>query len=56
MSARFYRSVREAFPAERHPALFGPYRRIGGRFWPALTFIASLGLWAAIGVLLALGA
>lgn len=24
---RFYRSTREAFPAERFPAVFGPYRR-----------------------------
>lgn len=25
--ARFYRSTREAFPCERFPATFGPYRR-----------------------------
>ena len=25
--ARFYRSTAEAFPVERFPALYGPYRR-----------------------------
>lgn len=25
--ARHYRSTREAFPVERFPAIFGPYRR-----------------------------
>jgi hypothetical protein len=25
--ARYYRSTREAFPCERFPATFGPYRR-----------------------------
>lgn len=27
MPPRFYRSTREAFPCERFPATFGPYRR-----------------------------
>ena len=27
VSARYYRSTREAFPCERFPATFGPYRR-----------------------------
>lgn len=27
MTARYYRSTREAFPVERFPAVFGPYTR-----------------------------
>jgi len=27
VTSRFYRSTREAFPCERFPATFGPYRR-----------------------------
>jgi hypothetical protein len=52
---RYYRSTREAFACERHPAVFGPYRRIGGRFWPEVYVAGTLALFGGIGALLALG-
>lgn len=50
--ARFHRSTREAFAAERFPALFGPFRR-RRQLRGMLTTGAALALWAGIGVLLA---
>lgn len=48
--SRFARSTREAFPCERYPAIFGPYKRPS--MWGAvLGFLAFFGLIAALGVL-----
>lgn len=52
MITKTYRSTREAFPVERFPALFGPYRRT--TFARQLARVAAwFGAFAAIGVLLA---
>jgi hypothetical protein len=50
--SRFYRSTREAFPCERYPALFGPYRRdtFTRRIARGLAWFVS---FAAIGLILA---
>ncbi len=49
MTARYYRSTREAFATDRHPAVFGPYRRNPLQKW------ANAALWvASVGLLLAL--
>lgn len=49
--SRFYRSTREAFPFERFPAVFGPYRsrRLSWFLYRALGWMTLAGL----GVLLA---
>lgn len=50
--ARFYRSTAEAFPCERFPAVFGPYRR--DTFTrQLLRAVVCLGSFALIGVLIA---
>ena len=48
---RYYRSTREAFPAERYPAVFGPYSRpsFASALW---RFTALMCLFAAIGALI----
>ena len=48
---RFYRSTREAFASERFPAVFGPYRRL--RWGQTAVIVATMAIWAAIGVMLA---
>ena len=49
---RFYRSTAEAFPVERFPALFGPYRR--DTFARQLARVAAwLGAFALMGALIA---
>lgn len=52
MTARFCRSTREAFPAERYPAVFGPYRA-PARWLLPLGYLCLFGLFALLGVLLA---
>jgi hypothetical protein len=47
-----YRSTREAFAAERWPAMEGPYRP-PLRWLPAVGCMCVLGLFAGIGVMLA---
>lgn len=50
--ARFYRSTAEAFPCERFPAVFGPYRR--DTFTrQLLRAVVCLGSFALIGALIA---
>lgn len=50
--ARHYRSTREAFPVERYPSMFGPYRR--DTFARQLVrLIVLLGAFALMGVLIA---
>jgi hypothetical protein len=52
--ARHFRSTREAFPVERFPALFGPYKR--PRFSSLLIRAAALlMLFASLGALIGLG-
>lgn len=51
--SRFYRSTRDAFPAERYPAVFGPYRQ-PGRWLLPLGYFCLFGLFALMGVLLAI--
>lgn len=52
MNGRFPRSTREAFPAERYPAVEGPYRP--GAWWlRAVGWVVTLALLATIGVMLA---
>lgn len=50
--SRYFRSTREAFPVERFPALFGPYRRpsLGAAMLKGATFVLLL---ASIGVMFA---
>ena len=49
---RYARSTREAFPVERFPAMFGPYRR--DTFARQLARVSAwLGAFAFIGVLIA---
>ena len=49
---RFYRSTREAFPCERFPATFGPYRR--NTFARQFARVSVwLGAFALMGVLIA---
>lgn len=51
MTARHFRSTREAFPVERFPAVFGPYRR--PTFARQLArVIAWLGAFAFVGALI----
>lgn len=50
--ARFYRSTAEAFPCERFPAVFGPYRRESSFLRQALAAVCVLGLFAFIGALI----
>ena len=52
--SRFYRSTREAFPCERFPATFGPYRR-NSFVRQAARVSAWLALFAIIGALMAQG-
>lgn len=52
---RYARSTREAFPCERFPAVFGPYRRRSGFIAQALRTAAVLGLFAFIGALIGAG-
>ena len=48
--SRYYRSTREAFPCERFPATFGPYRR--DTFTrQLLRAVACLGCFALIGAI-----
>jgi hypothetical protein len=49
--SRFYRSTRMAFPCERFPAVFGPYRS-KSPIRQALEIFAVLALFAIIGVIL----
>ena len=50
--SRYYRSTREAFPCERFPATFGPYRR--NTFARQLARVSAwLGAFALMGVLIA---
>ena len=49
---RHYRSTREAFPVERFPAVFGPYRR-NTFARQAARVTAWLGAFALMGVLIA---
>lgn len=52
MSARYFRSTREAFPCERFPATFGPYRRnTVGRQLARVS--GWLGAFALLGALIA---
>lgn len=51
--SRFYRSTREAFPCERFPAVFGPFRNEFRR--QLLRVAVWFVLFAGLGVLLALG-
>lgn len=51
---RYARSTREAFPCERFPALFGPYRR-DTFISQLLRTAAVLGLFAFIGALIGAG-
>lgn len=45
MTARFHRNTREAFPSERAPALFGPYKRNPLQKWGnALLWLFSVGM------------
>jgi len=49
---RFYRSTAEAFPVERFPAVFGPYRR--NTFARQLARVSAwLGAFALLGALIA---
>lgn len=52
MNPYFHRSTREAFPCERFPAVFGPYRA-PGRWLLPLGYACVFGLFAGLGVLLA---
>lgn len=45
--ARHYRSTREAFPCERFPALFGPYRRSRFESMAGVLFAVTLGICVA---------
>lgn len=50
-----WRSTREAFAAERWPAVFGPYRRpLLERCSLVLGYLSLFGLLAGIGVMLGL--
>lgn len=55
MTLRHFRTTREAFPIERAPATFGPYRQEPGPIGRALRWFALLALFAAIGALIGLG-
>jgi len=50
---RFYRSTREAFPVERFPAVFGPYRKRSSALAELAQAAAALALFALLGVLIA---
>jgi hypothetical protein len=50
--SRYYRSTRAAFPSERFPACFGPYRRESGFIRQAIGTVCVLGLFAIIGALI----
>lgn len=51
---RHPRSLAEAFPDERSPAAFGPYRAPWlQRVWPVVAWLALAALFAGLGVLLA---
>jgi hypothetical protein len=53
---RYYRSTREAFAAERHPAVFGPYKTTAhSRLIRTLYVAGTLAMFAGIGAILALG-
>ena len=51
--SRYYRSTREAFPCERFPAMFGPYRNDARH--KLLRIAAWFALFVGLGVILALG-
>jgi hypothetical protein len=50
--SRFYRSTREAFPVERFPAVFGPYRRPTSALWSLLQVVGYVGTLALIGAMI----
>ena len=52
---RYARSTREAFPCERFPACFGPYRRESGFIRQAIGTVCVLGLFCFIGALIGAG-
>lgn len=54
MNSRFHRSTREAFPVERFPAVFGPYRRQSVAR-PFIGLLLTLALFAFIGALVGAG-
>ena len=53
--SRFPRTLADAFPCERFPAVFGPYRRESGFIRQAIGTAAVLGLFAIIGALAGAG-
>lgn len=53
--SRYYRSTRAAFPSERFPACFGPYRRPSGFIGQAVRTVCVLGLFVFIGALIGAG-
>ncbi len=53
--SRFPRTLADAFPSERFPACFGPYRRQYGFIGQALRTVCVLGLFAFIGALIGAG-
>lgn len=51
--SRFYRTTREAFPCERFPAVFGPYRKPSSALVEVAQLAAILVLFAILGVIAA---
>ena len=51
--SRFYRTTREAFPIERFPAVFGPYRKRSIALAELAQAALCLSLFALLGVLIA---
>lgn len=54
MTSRFHRTTREAFPVERFPAVFGPYRRPSFTR-QAVRVAAWLAAFAFVGALMGAG-
>lgn len=51
--SRFYRSTREAFPVERFPAVFGPYRKPSSALSELAQLVGVVALFATLGVIAA---